>query len=414
MASKARWYKFSEDSADIGKDSSTHKKDLTNFGVTSVTDPTYGKVAYFNGQSYLKLASSQIPTSMTSDNSRSLSLWMKPEGSAGGLVTYGNKVSNRHFGKRYAVNYAGGSGPIEILLFNILPTRTVSGVITTNQWNHVAVIFDGATDNSQIYINGNLAISNTKKVDTASGHDLYVGWYQEGGDHFVGRMVDMRFYASALGSASIVDMYNDGPATVVPEKIEFIERLTHASSSISFQVHGYPTSTYDVVVDNRAISNVKSGETVNVSGLNAGTTYTVSLLGQEPLTKTIIVRNYQSNPLSLAEVEVIDISGSNVAVNGTATQSSTAFSGVAHRGIDGNKSGFYLHGGMTHTSATESQWWRLVLDTPTEVDRVVVWNRTEASLGGRLSGATIEIYDQFGDMQSKATLRSQQSQVIQL
>ena len=414
MASKARWYKFSEDSADIGMDSSTNKKDLTNFGVTSVTDPTYGKVAYFNGQSYLTLTSSQIPTSMTSDNSRSLSLWMNPEGSAGGLVTYGNRVSNHHFGKRYAVNYAGGSGPIEVLLFNILPTRTESGVITTNQWNHVAVIFDGATDNSQIYINGNLAISNTKKVDTASGHDLYVGWYQEGGDHFVGRMVDMRFYDSALDAASIIDMYNDGPAIVVPEKKEFIEPLTHASSSMSFRVHGYATSRYDVVVDNRTISDAKSGETVNVSGLNAGTTYTVSLLREKPLTETIIVRNYQSNPLSLAEVEVFDISGTNVAVHGTATQSSTDFGGVAQRAIDGNKSGFFSHGGITHTSATESQWWRLVLDTPTEVDRIVVWNRTEASLGDRLSGATIEIYDQFGDMQSKVTLGSQRSQVIQL
>jgi len=82
MASKARWYKLSEDGADIGKDSSTNKKDLTNFGVTSVTDPTYGKVAYFNGNSYLRLKSSDIPTSMTSGKSRTLSLWMKPKGTA--------------------------------------------------------------------------------------------------------------------------------------------------------------------------------------------------------------------------------------------------------------------------------------------------------------------------------------------
>ncbi len=217
MASKARWYKFTEDGANIGRDSSANNKDLVNYGVTSVTDPVYGKVAYFNGKSHLRLDSVDIPTGMASGKSRTLSLWMKPEGSAGGLVTYGNRVSNGSFGKRYAVNYAGGSGPIEILLFNILPTRTGAGVIATNQWNHVAVVFNDYGNRSQIYINGDLAVSNTKNVATATGHDLYVGWYQEDGDHFVGRMLDMRFYDNALDSASVLGMYNDGPATAVPD-----------------------------------------------------------------------------------------------------------------------------------------------------------------------------------------------------
>jgi len=115
------------------------------------------------------------------------------------------------------VNYVGGSGPIEVLLFNILPTRTGSGVINTNQWNHLAVVFNDFGNQSQIYVNGKLAVSNTKDVNTASGYDLYVGWYQENGDHFVGSMVDLRFYDNALNSASIVGMYNDGPVTAIPD-----------------------------------------------------------------------------------------------------------------------------------------------------------------------------------------------------
>ncbi len=206
--------------------------------------------------------------------------------------------------------------------------------------------------------------------------------------------------------------------TIVTEEDEFIEPLTQASSSISFQVHGNQTSTYDVVVDNRTISDVKPGETINVAGLNQGTTYTISLMGQVeetiPLTKTIIVRNYQSNPLTIAEVQVFNTSGYNVAINGTATQSSTAWGGVATRGIDGNASGWYSHNGMTHTSPDYDQWWRLELATPTEIDRVVVMNRTEAGLGSRLSGATIEIYDQNGNVQKTGTLGSQQTQTIRI
>lgn len=213
MSSVVRWYKLSEDTANLGEDSSTNQKDLTNFGVTSVTDSTYGKVAYFNGSSYLRLASSDIPTNMLARNSRTMSFWMKPEGNSiyEGLVTYGNSVSNGSVARRYAVTYNAGSDLIMVLFFNLGATQNGPNTITSNEWHHVTVVLHDTGNLSQIYIDGNLSVSGVKDINTALGYDLYVGWYQEAGDHFVGCMTDMRFYDGALDSASIISLYNDGP-----------------------------------------------------------------------------------------------------------------------------------------------------------------------------------------------------------
>ena len=199
-------------------------------------------------------------------------------------------------------------------------------------------------------------------------------------------------------------------------KTEYIELLTTSSTSVTCKVHGNSASTYDLVVNGSTKSDVQADAIVNLSGLDAATMYTVSLMGETPktLTDTIIVRNYQDNPLTLAEVQVFDTSGNNVAGNGTATQSSVAWGGVASRGIDGNTSRWYVHNGQTHTSPDYNQWWKLVLETPTEVGKIVVWNRQESGLEKRLAGSTVEIYDKNGIMHATSTLDSSLSQVIQL
>ena len=57
--------------------------------------------------------------------------------------------------------------------------------------------------------------------------------------------------------------------------------------------------------------------------------------------------------LSLAEVEVLDAEGTNVALGALAVQSSTGFNGPPQLAVDGNTSGVYLDGSVTHT-ATEA------------------------------------------------------------
>lgn len=99
-------------------------------------------------------------------------------------------------------------------------------------------------------------------------------------------------------------------------------------------------------------------------------------------------------PLTLAEVQLWR-NGRNVAVEGTATQSQTAWGGVAQRAIDGNTDGAWANNTSTHTPENDPEpWWELDLGKELRCDRVVVWNRTDTNLGERLSDFRIEWLDE--------------------
>lgn len=95
--------------------------------------------------------------------------------------------------------------------------------------------------------------------------------------------------------------------------------------------------------------------------------------------------------LSLAEVEAF--AGSvNVARDGRARQSSTDFDGLATRAIDGNTEGdYYKANSVTHTRAEKDPWWEVEFPEAIEMDRLVIWNRTDGGLGVRLRGAVVEV-----------------------
>jgi len=101
----------------------------------------------------------------------------------------------------------------------------------------------------------------------------------------------------------------------------------------------------------------------------------------------------QQRFLSLAEVEVFQ-GGRNVAGEGTATQSSTAYEGAAGRAIDGTTDGRYEQSqSVTHTEQEQGPWWELDLGEPRDVEQVVVWNRTDNQLQSRLKGFRVTLLD---------------------
>ena len=96
--------------------------------------------------------------------------------------------------------------------------------------------------------------------------------------------------------------------------------------------------------------------------------------------------------INIAEVEVF--SGvKNIALTGKATQSSTAWGGVASRAIDGNTDGDYNKNNVTHTQEGErNPWWEVDLGDMKPIDKVVVWNRAD-KWSYRLSKAHIFVLD---------------------
>ncbi len=97
--------------------------------------------------------------------------------------------------------------------------------------------------------------------------------------------------------------------------------------------------------------------------------------------------------LSLAEVQVFS-GGTNVALRGTPSQSSTDYLGDANRAIDGNTDGNYGESrSTTHTRMEKDPWWELDLGAEIQVEQVAVWNRTDGGVGSRLAGSRLVLLD---------------------
>ncbi|TXT33611.1 MAG: F5/8 type C domain-containing protein [Planctomycetota bacterium] len=87
--------------------------------------------------------------------------------------------------------------------------------------------------------------------------------------------------------------------------------------------------------------------------------------------------------LHLAEVQVF-AGNDNLAPKGEAKQSTTDFGGDAKRANDGNTDGNYLKNSVSHTAQEENPWWEVDLKSEQSIDRVVLWNRTDATTEERM------------------------------
>jgi hypothetical protein len=98
--------------------------------------------------------------------------------------------------------------------------------------------------------------------------------------------------------------------------------------------------------------------------------------------------------LSLAEVEVFS-EDTNVALGGAAEQSSTDYNGAAARAIDGKSDGrYYIGNSTTHTRTEDNPWWEVRLAEPAAIERIVVWNRTDNGVEGRLAKFRVRVLDE--------------------
>lgn len=83
-----------------------------------------------------------------------------------------------------------------------------------------------------------------------------------------------------------------------------------------------------------------------------------------------------------------------------ATQSSTGWEGAASRAIDGNTSGDYSAGSVTHTESEADAWWRCEFAGPRRVARVVIHNRDIVQY--RLCNFRVSILDASGSPLAQA------------
>jgi hypothetical protein len=88
----------------------------------------------------------------------------------------------------------------------------------------------------------------------------------------------------------------------------------------------------------------------------------------------------------------LQAASTNLALTGTASQSSTGFGGSASRAIDGNTNGSWSNNSVTHTGQEQGAWWQVDLGLMTQIDQVDIWSRTDCC-ETRLSDFTVSIWD---------------------
>lgn len=101
--------------------------------------------------------------------------------------------------------------------------------------------------------------------------------------------------------------------------------------------------------------------------------------------------------LSLAEVELIDGKGDVVRPAGAARQSSTAYGGPAELAYDGETSGTFEDGSVTHTATESSPWWEVQLEQDLDLAGVRLWTRTDGDLASRVHGVRVALLDAEGE-----------------
>ena len=134
-------------------------------------------------------------------------------------------------------------------------------------------------------------------------------------------------------------------------------------------------------------------------GTLTGTTSAQTVSGNNTSGRYVMVRINGTGTLSLAEVQVFGETASepeppvvieNLALNQPTTQSSTGFSGVASRAVDGNTNGNYNQNSVTHTNPnTTNPWWRVDLGANSNIESISVYNRTDNCCTSRLDGAQV-------------------------
>jgi len=109
---------------------------------------------------------------------------------------------------------------------------------------------------------------------------------------------------------------------------------------------------------------------------------------------------------AIIQVTAVDTRLANLALAGTATQSSDHSVAVAARAIDGNLNGNYSNASVSHTGTDNQAWWELDLGRVVDIDSIRLWNRTDCC-SDRLSDFHVLVSESPFSSRTLATVQAQ-------
>ena len=143
--------------------------------------------------------------------------------------------------------------------------------------------------------------------------------------------------------------------------------------------------------ENRSLSSLINDENITQHfhpGTLSGSSISISMNG---IGRYVRVQQTSNQALSLAEVQVMGTElelppASNLALAKPVSQSTTGFNGSASRAVDGNTSGRWRDGSVTHTRGGVNEgWWQVDLQQQALIQEIILYNRTDSCCTQRLS-----------------------------
>lgn len=212
--------------------------------------------------------------------------------------------------------------------------------------------------------------------------------------------VDGSFPAAGT-SFAIDDIYwDDGTVATVG-----VTGVTLTPASVSLETGETQVLTTDVAPANAANPTVTyASSNTSVATVNASGQVSAVAAGSAVITVTTDDGGYTD--VTSVTVTAPPVSGTNLALAGTASQSSTDYGGVASRAIDNNTNGAWSNGSVTHTNNESGAWWQVDMGENKTIDDIVIFNRTDNCCSNRLSNYTVEVVNDLGVVTYSRTFTS--------
>ena len=203
---------FNEVSGATAADSSGNNNTATLLNGLGRVAGKYGSGLSFDGSNdYLTAANS---TSLNvSGTALTLSMWLKPSGGSSDQVLLGKHWNTSMTAPYYQYGLelqSGGTRPVFMIgTTGGLLSATMGSTLSTTQWSHLAVSFDGTT--VRFYVNGALVSSQGLVASiTARTNPLRIGADASTSQFYKGLLDDVRIYTRTQSAADIQADMNTG------------------------------------------------------------------------------------------------------------------------------------------------------------------------------------------------------------
>lgn len=271
---------------------------LTQGTVNASASTNFNGYRIANGNKYIK-----------PDSTLTIALWAKNNGTTWNNTTLIDATNNIAANFKWIVN---NSGNMVVYLGSTMHTFT-SLNLALNTWTHLAVSIDGKNKNVRLYINGQLAntysTANKFIIPNNNDGDIFLmtspmyyqnGYWQGGGNGFVGNLDEIRFFKTALDAKEVIQIMSPTgkikPIINVKTNLVYGDYISVANASYSnFDTTVFKADGYLLRTKSSGTSSVTISVAATDSHLSFDTTLTVTI-GKKEVSIIIITSNWKTVP----------------------------------------------------------------------------------------------------------------------